>query len=33
VRAGDVVWNPLTGEKALIVESGEARGFIPGGDD
>jgi mannose-6-phosphate isomerase-like protein (cupin superfamily) len=23
MRAGDVVWNPLTGEKALIVESGE----------
>jgi hypothetical protein len=22
VRAGDVVWNPLTGEKALLVESG-----------
>lgn len=24
--AGDVVWNPLTGEKALIVESAEASG-------
>jgi mannose-6-phosphate isomerase-like protein (cupin superfamily) len=23
VRAGDVVWNPLTGEKALLIESGE----------
>jgi mannose-6-phosphate isomerase-like protein (cupin superfamily) len=23
VRAGDVVWNPLTGEKALLVESAE----------
>jgi mannose-6-phosphate isomerase-like protein (cupin superfamily) len=22
-RAGDVVWNPLTGEKALLVESAE----------
>jgi hypothetical protein len=21
VRAGDVVWNPLTGEKAMLVES------------
>jgi mannose-6-phosphate isomerase-like protein (cupin superfamily) len=26
VRAGDVVWNPLTGEKALLVESGEETG-------
>jgi mannose-6-phosphate isomerase-like protein (cupin superfamily) len=26
VRAGDVVWNPLSGEKALIVESGEETG-------
>jgi hypothetical protein len=23
VRAGDVVWNPLTGEKALVLESSE----------
>lgn len=23
MRAGDVIWNPLTGEKALIVESAE----------
>jgi mannose-6-phosphate isomerase-like protein (cupin superfamily) len=23
VRAGDVVWNPLTGEKAMLVESAE----------
>jgi mannose-6-phosphate isomerase-like protein (cupin superfamily) len=23
VRAGDVVWNPLTGEKALVLESAE----------
>jgi len=23
VRAGDVVWNPLTGEKALLIELGE----------
>jgi mannose-6-phosphate isomerase-like protein (cupin superfamily) len=26
VRAGDVVWNPLTGEKAMIVESAEESG-------
>jgi len=26
VRAGDVVWNPLSGEKALIVEPGEETG-------
>lgn len=26
MRAGDVVWNPLTGEKAMIVESAEASG-------
>jgi mannose-6-phosphate isomerase-like protein (cupin superfamily) len=26
VRAGDVVWNALSGEKALIVESGEETG-------
>jgi quercetin dioxygenase-like cupin family protein len=26
VRAGDVVWNPLTGEKAIIVESAEETG-------
>jgi mannose-6-phosphate isomerase-like protein (cupin superfamily) len=26
VRAGDVVWNPLTGEKALLVESAEQSG-------
>jgi quercetin dioxygenase-like cupin family protein len=26
VRAGDVIWNPLTGEKALIVESPEETG-------
>jgi mannose-6-phosphate isomerase-like protein (cupin superfamily) len=26
VRAGDVVWNPLSGEKALIVESAEETG-------
>jgi mannose-6-phosphate isomerase-like protein (cupin superfamily) len=26
VRAGDVVWNPLSGEKALIVESGDETG-------
>jgi mannose-6-phosphate isomerase-like protein (cupin superfamily) len=26
VRAGDVVWNPLTGEKALFVESAEESG-------
>jgi hypothetical protein len=23
VHAGDVVWNPLTGEKAMLVESAE----------
>jgi hypothetical protein len=23
VRAGDAIWNPLTGEKAMIVESAE----------
>jgi mannose-6-phosphate isomerase-like protein (cupin superfamily) len=26
VRAGDVVWNPLTGEKAVLVESAEESG-------
>ena len=26
MRAGDVLWNPLTGEKALLVESGEESG-------
>jgi quercetin dioxygenase-like cupin family protein len=26
VRAGDVIWNPLTGEKAMIVESAEETG-------
>jgi quercetin dioxygenase-like cupin family protein len=26
VRAGDVIWNPLTGEKALFVESAEETG-------
>lgn len=26
VRAGDVLWNPLTGEKAIIVESAEETG-------
>lgn len=26
MRAGDVVWNPLTGEKALLVESAEESG-------
>lgn len=26
MRAGDVVWNPLTGEKAMIVESAEETG-------
>lgn len=26
MRKGDVVWNPLTGEKALILESGEETG-------
>jgi mannose-6-phosphate isomerase-like protein (cupin superfamily) len=26
VRAGDVVWNPLTGEKAMLVESAEETG-------
>jgi hypothetical protein len=26
VRAGDVVWNPLTGEKAMLVESAEESG-------
>jgi quercetin dioxygenase-like cupin family protein len=26
VRAGDAVWNPLTGEKAVIIESAEASG-------
>jgi len=26
VRAGDVIWNPLTGEKAMIVESAEQTG-------
>lgn len=26
MRAGDVVWNPLTGEKALIVESADESG-------
>jgi mannose-6-phosphate isomerase-like protein (cupin superfamily) len=23
MRAGDAVWNPLTGEKALLIESAE----------
>jgi mannose-6-phosphate isomerase-like protein (cupin superfamily) len=26
VRAGDVVWNPLTGEKAMLIESAEESG-------
>ncbi len=26
MRAGDVIWNPLTGEKAMIVESAEQTG-------
>jgi quercetin dioxygenase-like cupin family protein len=26
VRAGDTIWNPLTGEKAMIVESAEETG-------
>ena len=26
MRSGDVFWNPLTGEKAMIVESGEESG-------
>jgi mannose-6-phosphate isomerase-like protein (cupin superfamily) len=26
VRAGDVLWNPLTGEKAMLVESAEESG-------
>jgi quercetin dioxygenase-like cupin family protein len=26
VRAGDAVWNPLTGEKALVIESAEETG-------
>jgi len=26
VRAGDAIWNPLSGEKAMIVESGEETG-------
>jgi quercetin dioxygenase-like cupin family protein len=26
MRAGDVLWNPLTGEKALLIESGEESG-------
>jgi mannose-6-phosphate isomerase-like protein (cupin superfamily) len=26
VRAGDVIWNPLTGEKAILVESAEESG-------
>jgi mannose-6-phosphate isomerase-like protein (cupin superfamily) len=26
VRAGDVIWNPLTGEKAMILESAEETG-------
>jgi mannose-6-phosphate isomerase-like protein (cupin superfamily) len=26
MRAGDVLWNPLTGEKGLLVESGEESG-------
>lgn len=26
MRAGDVVWNPLTGEKALLIESAEESG-------
>jgi mannose-6-phosphate isomerase-like protein (cupin superfamily) len=26
MRAGDVIWNPLTGEKALIVESAQETG-------
>ena len=26
MRAGDVVWNPLTGEKALLIESAEETG-------
>jgi hypothetical protein len=26
VRAGDAVWNPLTGEKAMLVESAEESG-------
>ncbi len=42
MRTGDVVWNPLTGEKAMIVEKSdaglvvdfavEAGGFVPGGE-
>ena len=41
MRPGDVVWNPLTGEKALVLESGarlvadfavEPGGFVPGGE-
>ena len=26
MRAGDVVWNPLTGEQALLIESAEESG-------
>ena len=26
MRTGDVIWNPLTGEKAMIVQSGEETG-------
>jgi hypothetical protein len=26
MRGGDAVWNPLTGEKALLVESAEESG-------
>ena len=42
MRAGDVVWNPLTGEKAMLVDTAgdrlvadfavEAGGFVPGGE-
>jgi hypothetical protein len=28
VRAGDAVWNPLSGEKALLVESPEESGGV-----
>lgn len=33
MRAGDVIWNPLTGEKAMIVESAEETGGVRTGAD
>ena len=40
MRAGDVIWKPLTGEKALLTDGArmvadfavEAGGFVPGGE-